>query len=163
MSLKLYELSQNYQNLQELMENEDVPAEMLKEALDAVGDEIEKKAEGIAQIINVITGYIDMIKKEKARLDKTQKTYENKVKYLKQYLQDAMQQTGKTKFKTNLFSFGIQKNPASVNITDVYAVPTQFREVQEPKLNKKAILEALKNGEEIAGAEIVQGESLRIR
>ena len=74
-----------------------------------------------------------------------------------------MQQTGKTKFKTNLFSFGIQKNPASVNITDVYAVPTQFREVQEPKLNKTAILEALKNGEEIAGAEIVQGESLRIR
>ena len=163
MSLKLYELSQNYQNLQDLMENEDVPAEMLKESLDAVGDEIEQKAEGIAQIINVITGYIDMIKKEKARLDKTQKTYENKVKYLKQYLQSAMQQTGKTKFKTNLFSFGIQKNPASVNITDVYAVPTQFREVQEPKLNKKAILEALKNGEEIAGAEVVQGESLRIR
>lgn len=163
MSLKLYELSQNYQNLQDLIENEDVPAEMLKESLDAVGDEIEQKAEGIAQIINVITGYIDMIKKEKARLDKTQKTYENKVKYLKQYLQSAMQQTGKTKFKTNLFSFGIQKNPASVNITDVYAVPTQFREVQEPKLNKKAILEALKNGEEIAGAEIVQGESLRIR
>ena len=48
----------------------------------------------------------------------------------------------KRKFKTALFSFIIQKNPATVNI--VGTVPKKFLIPQEPKVDKKAIIEYVK-------------------
>ena len=65
------------------------------------------------------------------------------------------------KFKTDLFSFNIQKNPASVNI--VGEVPEEFLIPQEPKVDKKAILAALKAGKTFKFAELFQSEGLRIR
>ena len=71
--------------------------------------------------------------------------------------------TGKTKFKTSLFSFGIQKNPPSVVIDDDQAVPFDYLVVQDPKPDKKRMLAELKAGKELPFARLKQTESLRIR
>lgn len=41
--MKLYELTQNYLNLQELLENPEVPAEMIETALNEVVDKLRIK------------------------------------------------------------------------------------------------------------------------
>ena len=74
-----------------------------------------------------------------------------------------MEFTGKTVFKTPLFSFGIQNNKPSTNIIDESQIPANYFEEQPKKLNKKLLLEDLQNGEEIDGASIKQTRSLRIR
>lgn len=68
---------------------------------------------------------------------------------------------GKTKFKTVLFSFNIQKNPATVNV--IGKVPKKFYIPQEPKLDKKALIEYVKEHGNTKYAELTQSESLRIR
>ena len=88
----------------------------------------------------------------------------NNKKAIKQNLENAMIETGKTKFKTTLFSFGIQKNPASVRIKDESLVPEEYRIKQPDKIDKKGLIKALKEGAMFTeNIELVQTKSLRIR
>ena len=160
--MKLYDLAQNYLNLQELLENPEVPKELILESLRKVGGELEEKAENIAKLIKTIDLEVKAIEEEETRLSNNRKAMENKSKALKDYLEGAMISTGKTKFKGNLFSFNIQKNAPSVDVIDENLIPKEFIKL-EPKVKKKEILAALKNGEVIEGVKLKQTESLRIR
>ena len=161
--MKLYELTQNYMNLQDLLENPEIPQEMVIEALNNVGDELEDKAENIAKLIKTLDVEVAGFKEEEKRLAERRKSLENNIKGLKQYLENAMKVTGKVKFKGKLFSFNIQKNVPSLNIESTENIPKEFFIEQEPVLDKKAVLSALKEGKEIEGVSIKQTESLRIR
>lgn len=102
-------------------------------------------------------------KKEEKRLADRRKSMENKIKRMKLNMQESMVTTGNRKVKGNRFSFNIQKNPMSLEVTDTKYIPDGYWIPQEPKLNNKELLEDLKQGEEIPGVEITQGEHLRIR
>jgi hypothetical protein len=85
---------------------------------------------------------------------------------MKSALQYAMQTTGKVKFKTPFFSFGIRKNPPSVVIdaVNVRDFPDEYIIESEPILDKKALKDALKAGEDLTGlCHLEQTESLSIR
>jgi hypothetical protein len=161
---KLYELSQNYNNLLDLLDNPDIPGEMITEALNTVNEDIEEKAENICKLIKSMEADATGYKEEESRLQNRRKTIENKVKGLKDYLDGAMKATGKEKIKGKLFTVAYQKNPPSVDITDIGILPKEyFCEPVEPAPDKKHIMEDLKAGKEIPGATIKQGMSLRIR
>ena len=81
---------------------------------------------------------------------------------MKEALQNAMFITGKTKFKTDLFSFNIQKNPPRLVIDRPEEIPEEYLIPQEPKIDTSAIKEALKR-QELPFAHLEQSESLRIR
>lgn len=49
--MKLYELSENYNNLYDLLENEEVPVEVIEEDLTGLEDEIDIKFENIAGLV----------------------------------------------------------------------------------------------------------------
>ena len=74
-----------------------------------------------------------------------------------------MKLTGKTKFKSGVFKFSIQKNPVSVNITNKKILPKDYLIPQPPKVNNTTLKKALKDGIEVPGAELKQTEGLRIR
>ena len=159
----LYELSENYKNILDLAENPDVTEEMITSALDSIQCEIEVKCENIGKLIKSLEGEAAAVKSEAKRLSDKEKALNNKIKNLKDYIQAAMITTGKTKIKGTLFSFNIQKNPASVKVVSDADIPAEYL-VDQPKLvNKKAILEKLKAGELVPGCELQQTESVRIR
>lgn len=161
--MKLYELTQNYLNLQDLLENPDIPQELIAKSLDEVGEQLEEKAENIAKLIKTMEIDITGFKEEEKRLSEQRKVLENRVKSLKEYLDSAMKATNKLKFKGKLFSFNIQKNSPSVDIVDESLIPKTFFKQQEPILDKTSLLSALKEGQTIEGAKIKQTESLRIK
>lgn len=157
--MNLYELSVAFQEVQ----NMELDTEVMKDTLDSINDAIENKAENIAKLIRNLESDVSAYKEEEDRLKTKRQATENKVKWLKTYLEDNMKLTGKTKFKSGMFNFSIQKNPASVNITDERIIPEEFLIQQPPKVDKTSLKEALKNGIEIPGAELKQTEGLRIR
>ena len=159
----LYQLTENYNNILELADNPEVTEDMIKEALDSISEEIELKAVNIAKLIKSIESDIAGVKAEKDRLAAKEKSMSNKVKNLKEYLYSAMKLTGKEKIKTDLFSFNIQKNPASVNVVSDTDIPEEFLVEMPKQINKKAILEKLKSGETVPGCELQQTTSLRIK
>lgn len=159
----LYELTNEYQALLEMAEDPDISPEVFSDTLEAVGGEIEVKADGYARVMRTLESQISGLKAEESRLGARRKTLEGNVERMKRSLEQAMRLTGKTKFKTELFSFGIQKNPASVVIDDEGKVPKEFWIPQDPKLDKASIKELLKTGEACEYAHLEQSESLRIR
>lgn len=161
--MKLYELTQNYNNLIELLENKDIPREMIDNALDEVSEAFEVKAENIAKLIKNFECDIKSFKQEENRIADRRKTLENRIKNLKEYLDNAMKMSGKTKFKHGTFSFSISKNPPSLDVIDESKISPIWFIQRDPILDKRAIIENLKMGVSIDGVRIVQNESLRIR
>ena len=159
---KLYELTQNYNNLLELADNPDVPTEMLKESLNSIDDEIDTKAENIAKVIKSIESDVAGLKGEEKRLADRRKGLENRIDNLKKYIESSMRAVGKEKIRGKVFTLGIQKNAPSVDIIDEDVIPKQYF-ITKKELSKKDILVALKKGEEVPGAAVKQTESLRIR
>ena len=157
----LYDLTERYRNILEIAEMLD--EEQLSEALAGLDDEIENKADGYAKVIQELHGKVDVLKKEEKRLSDRRKSIENNAKRIKESLQDQMLLLDKRKFKTDLFSFNIQNNPPSLDVIDDEYIPKQFYEEQQPKLNRRELLNALKSGDVIKGVEIKQTEGLRIR
>ena len=134
----------------------------LNSALENIDDEIETKADNIAKVLRDFDGDIEALKFEEERLAKKRKAIENRQKQLKEYLQNAMIVLDKRKFKTDLFSFNIQRNAPSLKILDESKIPDDYYKI-EKKLNKNDLKEAVKNGLFEDAAELVQTESLRIR
>ena len=159
----IYELAADFLKVQELIEEGELDHEMLLNTLECLDYEIEEKAEGYAKIIKNLTAEVNGLKAEEERLSNKRKAIENNIDSLKRNLEEAMILTGKRKFKTDLFSFNIQKNPPSVKILDETKIPEEFRIPQPDKIDNKGILHQLKNGATFDFAEITQGESLRIR
>lgn len=156
--MNLYELTEAYQNLLDL----DLEAEEVTKHLKTIEDEIEIKAENIAKALKDLEAEAEAYKKEIERLSDKKKSAENRAKRLKEYLQMAMEEVDKKKFKTNLFSFNIQKNAPYLKILDENKIPEEFYKV-EKKLDKTEFKKAVKAGKYLDVAELVQTESLRIR
>lgn len=164
--MTLYELTEDYMNLLELAEDPDIDEQAFADTLEGIEGALEDKAEGYAKVIRTLEGDAAACDAESKRLRNKKQTIENNIKRMKAALQCAMQITGKTKFKTSLFSFGIQKNPAAVVIDEEHLenIPDRFLIPQDPQIDKRAIKEALKAGEDLEGlAHLEQTESLRIR
>ena len=134
----------------------------LNSALENIDDEIETKADNIAKVLRDFDGDIEALKAEEERLAKKRKAIENRQKQLKKYLQNSMLVLDKRKFKTDLFSFNIQKNAPSLKILDESKIPEDYYKI-EKKLNKNDLKEAVKKGLFEDAAKLVQTESLRIR
>ncbi|EAG1934872.1 siphovirus Gp157 family protein [Listeria monocytogenes] len=158
--MKLYELTDNYLRLQELLEENKTEAVM--DTLDAITDGFHDKAENIAKIIKSIAADAEMAGTEAKRLLKRKQALENNVQKLKIYLQTEMERMEIRKINSTLFTIQIQKSPVSVEIVDDSLLQAFFL-LQEPKIDKKRIAEILKSGEEVKGARLVESESIRIR
>lgn len=158
----LYELTEEYRQLLEMMEDDSVDPKGLKDTLEGVDGELEIKAENCAKVIAELGGKVDLIDREIERLKGKKDVLNNNIKRIKQQIEKAMIDTGKKKFKTDLFSFGIQKNPPAVVIDQEDQIPKEYWVAQEPKLDRTAIKQWLKENE-ADWAHLTQTESLRIR
>ena len=157
----LYELTGQMEYLKGLLEDPEVEDQVVLETMESIEFEIEEKAEGYGKIIRMLQAEADAIDGEVERLSARKKALINNVNRLKSSLFESMRVLEMRKIKTPLFSFHIQKNPATVDI--VGKVPKKYLIPQEPKVDKKAIIEYVKEHGDTKYAKMVQSESLRIR
>ena len=159
----LYKLNEQYQELLDKLTYEEVEnEEELLNELTKIVISIEEKAENTAIIIKKLDAEAEMIRKEEKRLADRRRAIENNAKYLKSNLEYSMKLQDKKKFKTEHFSFNIQKNAPSVKITDEEKALERYKRVTE-SIDKAKLKDDLKNGVVLDYAELTQTESLRIR
>ena len=134
--------------------------------MEGLWGEIEEKADGYAKIIAGMKYDIEALKAEEQRLNARRKALEQRAEWLKSNLEANMREIGKTKFKTELFSFSIQKNgglqPLVIDgVLD--DIPGRFLIPQPPVPNNEAIRKLLAD-KQVDWAHLEpRGESLRIR
>lgn len=118
----------------------------------------EEKIENIACFIKNLKSDAAALKAEEQALSKRRKFAENKAEWLSKYLSDCL--NGKT-YKSARAAISYRKS-VSVDIADIESIPEQYRKITiEP--NKTEIKNALKNGEEIPGATLVEKSNMVIK
>ncbi len=156
----LYELKNDYLRLLEL--EEEVDPEAFQDALDNLTDEINTKAENIAAVLKQMEADAKMLKDEEARLKNRRIAIENNHKRLKEYLKSELEVMDIDKVKTPKFTITVRNNPVKVIIKDEDLIPVDYK-VTKYSIDKKVLKEALLNGEEIKGAELIQEKGVQIR
>nr|WP_250649726.1 siphovirus Gp157 family protein [Bacillus thuringiensis]UQM92384.1 siphovirus Gp157 family protein [Bacillus thuringiensis] len=160
--MRLYDLCSNYRELQMMIED-GVDPSTLQDTLQAIEENIQDKAQNIALLIRNLEADTEAIKLEEKRLAERRRAVENNCKSLKDYLYQQMTLLEVKRIKGTIVTVGIQKNPASLNIEPDAVIPPEYTIHQEPKVDKKALLEAVKNGFQWDGITLRQSEGVRIR
>lgn len=160
--MTLYEMNQSWQEVFELLLDPDVPEEAVYDSIEGIEAGMEEKADSYAKILKSMEGDTAQIDAEIKRLQERKQAINRRHDWMKQSLFDMMKATGRTKFKTALFSFGIQRNGGKNPIDLTGTVPAQWLKPGDPDMGK--IREYLENGGQLPFAVIGEpGESLRIR
>lgn len=158
----LYELTDKFKFIQSLIE-EGADESVFNEALENIQVDLANKLEGYAMVIKNIESDVEGYKAEEKRLSTRRKAMENKIKRMKESMQEAMVTANERKVQGKRFSFNVQKSPTTLKIDDESYIPEGYWEPQPPKLNRRELLDDLKQGAEVIGVELTQGEHLRIR
>ena len=156
----LYELTGDYKRLEEL--EEELDPQTFKDTMDSIKGAIEEKAVGYASVIKQFQADAKMLRDEEIRLSERRHAIETKIGLMQESLFEAMEIAGTGKIKSPKFTVWIQNNPASVRVDNEEALKEYMVE-QPKKLDKRSLLEDLKQGVEVYGAELQQTRSLRIK
>ena len=156
----LYELSAQAHALYELLQGEEIDEQTFKDTLEAMG--ATEKVENYCKIIKQFQSDVEMFKGELDRLTARKKTAENGVERMKAALLDFMNASGQDKVKAGTFSVSTATTQA-VEIVDERVIPSIYLVAQPPKISKDAIKKALKGGEKVNGAKLIDNKGVRIR
>ena len=151
----LYEINQGIIDCVDMETGEIIDAEKLAE----LQIDRKEKIENIALYIKNLRADAAAYKAEKDEFAHRQKVAENKEKSLTEYLASVL--SGE-KVKADRFSISYRKSQ-SVAITDSDSVPDEYKIKQEPKIDKAGIKKAIKEGADIAGAELVENQNIIIK
>lgn len=160
--MNLFELTENYVKFFTMLEEADEITEELEEMANNLNIAIEEKSDNYVKMIKNLDADVEAYKNQEEIFNKKRKTAENKIAWLKKNLQASMEQTGRKKVETELFTISIQKNTPALDITSEDNIGDEYYKV-ERTLKKRDLLNDIKEGLIIDGVGIKQTESLRIR
>ncbi len=163
--MKLYELTGSFNEIFNLLNDDEVDLQVLEDTLQSIEGAMEVKAGGYIKIIKSLEAMANGYSTEAKRLAERAKVTENRIKWLKESLLLAMEATAKDNIFTDVGTVRRQKSPASVKVIDQNAIPNNFwyTPVPAPQLDKNLIKEVIKAGIDIPGVEIRQGYHIRIQ
>ena len=165
-NLTLYQVSSQYLQALDFLTDPDqnLPIEAVNGTLEALTGEFEEKAINVTMFLKNMEATAEAIKNAETEMAKRRKALENRAQWLKDYLKANMLATGISKIECPYFKLSIQKNPVSVDTFDEDAIPLEFKEqVITWKIDKVAIKNAINAGQDVDGARLCQGTSLRIK
>jgi dsDNA-specific endonuclease/ATPase MutS2 len=158
----LYEIAGIYRQVLDMEPESDDEFSAMMTALDELEGELIEKADNIVRYIRNLSAEAEALKAEEAALYKKRRAVENKAERLKAYLAAQMTLCGLRELRAGLFKLRLQPTPPAISIVDEAAIPEQYRKVKV-EIDKLAIRDALKAGEEVPGIEVQRGEALVIR
>ena len=145
-----------------LLESDELTPE-LEAALLINQDQLQAKAGNYAKVIANIQSDADAIDAEIKRLKAMKDTKDRSINRMKEALRDAMLVSGIDKIESSLFKLSLRRSEA-VEVDVVEALPNAFQNVKNVvTADKLAIKEAIKRGENVMGARIVENFNLQIK
>ena len=160
----LHEITAEFRQVASALEAlEDITPATIDDTLSVYKGAVEDKIKNIARYINDQRTQIAAIKGEEIRLYNRRKAIDSRIEGLKRYTINCMRGTNIASVNDTLFSIKIRKAPAAVIVDTEGDVPAKYRVVKETiSIDKKAIKDAIKNGEQVAGVHLEQKDILSI-
>lgn len=110
MGTALYDLSNEFNSIMYVLENDEIQDDDLIEQLENVNEAFDTKANNIAIMVSTLNNECQTIKAEIDRLKKRQQARENSIDKLKEYLKNNMLFCGKSKISSPTHTISIRKS-----------------------------------------------------
>ena len=130
-----------------------------EERFNALSMERDVKLENIALWIKNLKAEVEALKNEKEAFAKRQKSAENKMESLKNYLSAYLEGN---KFETTKVKVSFRASE-SVKVDDIYKLPEEYIKYKEPDVDKVALKKALKEGKTFEGVRLEASNNIQIR
>lgn len=156
MSLRLYEISNQYQQLFSQIEQQEEIDSASIEKLESMNDLIENKAIALASFIKNIDAERKMIEEAEKAMSHRKQQLTRKMDNLTDYLTFNMRRCGITEIKRSpYFIIKLKKCPPSVAIKDESLIPVEYKKTKEVvTVDKIKIKEEIMQGVVIEGVEL---------
>ena len=162
MKKSLYAIQSEYLQLAEALENDELTVE-LESQLTINQNELQAKGMAYGYMIKGFEYDNDIIDIEIKRLTQLKKVRENALERLKTSLKGAMELYGIVELKSPTLTVNFRKSE-SINITDIELLDKAYITVKTTEMpNKAEIKQAIKEGKEVPGAELVVNQNLQIK
>lgn len=161
--MKLWELPSEMAEVERIISEDPDADESLMELLNGLKMEFADKIEWLAKAIRNDSAEEDAYKAEAKFFTEKARFAAKRAHSRKRFIHMLMNAVGVKKVDGQHLKIAIQKNPPSVDVVDESLIPKAFWVPQDPVLDRKAILSALKDGDIVDGCRVKQGESIRIR
>lgn len=169
--MTLYELTGEYADLMAQYENAetDEEAETLWQQIDSLACDITVKADAYAKVMRNKLAESAAYELEAKRLTKLADREKKQADRLQESIKNAMLQVGAKEIPTSIGTWRTKMNPPSCEVTDIKAVPEQFRKpIEMPEVMYTVDKQAAKawyksTGEIIPGLNIQQKQSVVFR
>lgn len=155
--MKLYEISNELKELEQLVESGELTADDVKDTLDAIHQEREAKAVSVYEFMRNQEATIAAIDEEIKRFNARKKALTSSNDWLEGYLINDIAKHGEV--KTDLRTLKLRKPSKVVVIDDESKVPDAFivKIPESSRVDKKGLLSALRLGD-VEGAHIEDGK-----
>jgi hypothetical protein len=167
--IALYTLVGQYRQLAERLADGDFDAETIRDTIEASGltDAIQEKAQGVELVARAAEMHCPAIDAEIERLQALKASRQKIAQGLRDYLKTQMEAAEIERIECPLFRLAIKRNPPAVEVLDDKQVPALYWVTPEPKppearIDKKAVAAALKKGDDVPGARLVQHTRLEV-
>ena len=179
MSVTLYDLTDQYRQLVDAVDQED-SAEAFTVALSTIKDEFNAKVIALAKVIQQFNAEADVYATEAKRLQERAQARTNRVAWLKDYLKQNMADAGIKSVRGDLVDVRLQDSPPSVDVYNeerlgpewkrarlalpLALVPEELIGMASVEVDKRGILDWIKAGNEAPdGAVVTRSQHIRIR
>ena len=168
MSLKLYEIADEYRALMSLMdrsEDDEIDTDSFLLALAALESDFSSKATNIACLIREITAESQAVTETAKTLQTRAQRLDKRAALLRDYLHQQMQIIGLDHASDSRIRVSLKKNPPSVRVDTPDRIPAEYCRVIPDRIepDKTAIKTALKSGISIPGCALIQTTRLDIQ
>lgn len=157
--MNLYEIKQELEKaIEECVDME--TGEIINPArLDELNMVLTDKRENVALYIKNLSAEVKAIDEEAKNLTNRKRVLNNKVEGLKKYLADNLEGH---KFETAKVVVSFRKSE-QLEINSIEHIPTEYLISQEPKIDKVALKNSIKQGIEINGVQIITKQNIQIK
>jgi hypothetical protein len=160
--MNLYQLTQEAQYLAVLLETEELTPELEAELL-INQEQLQSKGINYAKVIANYQSESDQIDAEIKRLKTMKESRDKKVTWLTESLKKAMLVSGIEKIDSPLFKISLRRSEA-VEVPVVESLPKFYQNIKTVvTADKMAIKEAIKKGENVFGARLIENFNLQIK
>ena len=162
----LYQIAATYSDAAERMTDLGLPEDVIRDTLEGMAGELQEKATSVGQVIRNLESLAQQIEQAERQMRERRKALESRADWLRGYLLANMERTGITVIESPWFRLSVRANPPSVTVVDEAAIPEQFWKHPAPPppvIDRKAIADAIKAGQDVPGARLDRNNRVEVK
>lgn len=165
-NLTLFKAAEQYREAADQLQDMDLPEHVIADTLEGLAGPLTERVTAVAMVARNLDASASAIRDAIKEMEERANAVEARAKRAREYLLAGMQAAGVEKVECPYFRVSVRSNPPSVDVLSEAGIPAEYwvQPSAPPKrIDKRALLDALKAGAMVDGAVLKRGSRIEIK